>query len=283
MSAILSPNIKMNLSFEHSVQALAIEAGMMENVIGIIKKYLPGLSTGFNNIVQQFNSDANGNTVVLNKDQKKALQTLESVEYLTFEKIPVYVHEGYHGRLLEFVPVLHAIVDHMYFVQKLTDEYKGFLAAIITNKDSRISLQTHRALYKSSNDGIERIEKMITPFYKKGSNEVKLGFTQAFANKSEATKYLQEMAILSDKLKGLPIAIINSNSKQCAEYLNTFIERVGDGTFDDVSNEVIKDLGVGAQSIAQELEFVGINRYRLEAFINTGNELVNTLNKLNVG
>lgn len=281
MKPILSPNIKMNLSMEHCVQAMALEAGAMESVLGAIKKYLPGLSTGFADKMKEFQASTATTNVELPKEIKRPVEVLRSMKYFDLEKTPVMVHEGFNGHLLQVIPVLRAMTDHISFVNNLTNEYKGFLAAIISNKDSRISLATHQALYSKSNGQIDTLSKAINEFYIAGSTTAESTFGELFARNSDAEKFLQEMYEVRRHFDKAPIATVRQNVGLCSEYLRLFIESVENGDVDNVSNEVIQDLSLGAYQIAKEAEFIAMNIFRINAFISTANDLINSLNKLN--
>ena len=279
MNAILSPDFTMKLSMEHCAQAMALESGTMEGALTLIKKYLPGLYVGFSDKASEFQTSTATPIVELPKELKKPVQVLRSVSYFDLEKLPVFVHEGFEGKLLDVIPVLRALTDHITFVNQLTNEFKGFLAAIITNKDSRISLSTHQALYNKSNSQIQSLQHAIDEFYKKGSTIAEVSFGNVFARNSDAEKYLSEISEVRRFLDIAPVNTVRQNVGLCSEYLRLFIEGVEKGDVSDVSNEVIKDLSLGTYQIAREAEFIAANHYRINAFIATANRLVTDLNK----
>lgn len=281
MKAILSPDFKMNLSMEHCAQAMAMEATTFETAIAAIKRYLPGLSNGFAEKAADFQASMATPIVDLPKELRKPIEVLRSVSYFDLEKMPVFVHEGFEGSLRDMVPVLQSLINHIGFVNELTTEYKGFLGAIITNRDSRISLNSHQKLYSKSHSNMTTLQHAIDEHYKKGSTLSELSFGNVFARNSDAEKFLQEISEVRRHLDKAPIETVRQNVGLCSEYLRLFIEGVEKGEIDDVSNEVIKDLSVGSYQIAKEAEFVAVNHFRINAFIATANRLIDSLNKHN--
>ena len=123
--------------------------------------------------------------------------------------------------------------------------------------------------------------KAINDFYISGSTVSEATFGDVFARNSDAEKFLHEMIEVRRHFDKAPIETVRQNVGLCSEYLRLFIEGVENGDINDVSNEVIKDLSLGAYQIAKEAEFIAMNIFRINAFISTANDLIKSLNNLN--
>lgn len=280
MGAILSPDVDLDLSMEHCYQAISMEAFSVESILGVIKKYLPGLSRGFKGATGVLHDSNLSNIEDLPKDFRSAALVLRSVDYLTLEQFRVYVHEGFNSKLLDAVPFLNSIIDHMAFVTDLTTDYKTFLSGIISNKDSRISLNSHRDVYKRSETLVHDLGKEIAIHYTANSYNTIRTFHECFDRNSDAEKFYTEMQKVHARLNAVSIADIRKSVDLCAEYLDMFINSVKRGEIDNVSNEVIKDLATGSYRIAKEAEFIAANYYRVNIFISTAQRLAKDIKAL---
>lgn len=273
MKHALPHDVELNLTMEHCLQAITMESALLENILGVIKKYLPGLSNGFKEKVSVLADASLQQPEELPQNLKKVSIVLQSVNYTTLEKIQVNVHEGFDSKLLHAIPVLNALIDHFKYVEKLSSDYRAFLSTLISNKDSRLSVKTQQALYKASDKLMEELNGNLKDIYKAKSYTTKRDFVDMFDRNSDAEKFLVAMDSIQRKLNTVSLKDMRAGVDVCATYLDMFIESIKSGTIDNVSNEVIKDIAAGSYQIAKEAEFVAANYYRITAFIATANSL----------
>lgn len=273
MKHVLAHDVDLNLSMEHCVQAISIESAMLENILDTIRKYLPGLSAGFKEKVSALSDTALQKAEPLPQNLRKVSVVLQSVNYTALEKIPVNVHEGFDSKLLNVVPVLNSLITHFEYVGKLTGDYRAFLSTLISNKDSRISVKTHQALYKASDRLIQELNDAIKDLYKANSYTVKRDFADMFDRNSDAERFLVEMDKIQRRLSTVSLKDMSAAIGTAATYLDLFIGSIKSGDISNVSNEVIQDIAAGSYQIAKEAEFVAANYYRITAFIATARSL----------
>lgn len=281
MKSIISENC-MTLSLEQCRDGISLEAGVIDNIMQTVTKYLPNLSSGFSEKVNKFKSDTNGPVIETSKDYKQSVELLKSVSFLSLEQIPVFVHEGFNAKLLDFVPVMNATIDSMSSVVELVADYRTFLGSVITNSDKRLSLDNAMVKYAKKKKDMDSLSTTIDKFYKANSYKTKVYFPEVFDRNSDVEAFFKAMDTIKNRLNTIPLGKIRSDVDVCVELLDLFISRVESGDITNISPDVIKNLSNMAYLIALEVEFFAANYYRLNIFITTSNNLNELLKKLNI-
>lgn len=269
------------LSLESYRNAIAVEAGVVGKAIDTLKRFLPGFAQGINTKVSSFTGSQTPPTIKMSKNQKKAFETLRSVDHMTLSTFAVHVHEGFNGKLLEFTPVLQELLDDMNTVAGMVNDYRVFLSAVISDKNSRMNTHTYFAKYKAKARQSKQLMETVNSFYKANSYQGKRKFADVFDRNSDAEKFVLQINDIKEALDKYPLGSLRKDVDQCVELLNIFIKRIETGDIDNVSNEVALDVSEMAYLIAQQTESVALNYHRIGIFAATASDLTDMLAGIN--
>ena len=255
----------------YALEAVSLEANFLSNAASAVIQFFPSMlkaiSSGFSQIASltpfKFaSSDASSFLSPLELNIQKALQ---ETSYLELTKFKVAVPEGLNRDYLGYAKDLTSVFDyHEKIAYPAIVDYYTQIAAIITNKDSALSVKDNTSQYTSLKKARDALnDTLSSPFQTKSNSQV-LAYEKAFKDNNEVIELFKVRHQLLKALQGVDIGNVQRLSTQISDSLKVLIDSVRNGTITTLSSAQLKNLTAGAYEIAQQLEFFAVNYHRVQ-------------------
>jgi hypothetical protein len=271
------------VSLESQLQRLALEATAIANVIDTFKSIVPALSERLHSVYSSLKSQDD-----LSKEVTQAKISLRQVKpkfahanYLSYSKTLVSVPEGFKGNLLDYVHMLAEMAPEVFAeANKTLGSYNFALAAFITNKEDKTSLQDHTHVFKQVAERREALNVQFGVFFPKATSLSKAYLGEAISRFADVDVMVQEIEKLNTQRKNQNIKEISESVKKCVDLLDIIVQDTQHNGIAKVSGAAAMSISEGAYEIGKYVEFIAIYRYRVEQAIASATKLVQTLERV---
>lgn len=267
------------LSLESHMSRLALEAGVIGNVIDSFKATLPQLAT---HLFTQYSSltskdDSKEAVQVIKLELGKVKVKLPHTSFLQQSKTLVSVPEGFQGNLLSYSKALSDMsVEIFQEANKTLGEYNFALSAFITNKESKISLKDHTDIFLRIKARREKLTAEISQFFTQDNNLSKAQLCSVVERFADLETLVHGTEVLNTQRKAQNIKDISDSVKKSLDLLKVIIDDTENNGIAQVSGNAALNISTGAYEIGKYVEFIAMYRFRVEQLISCiGKLLVN--------
>lgn len=266
-------------------QAIAMEAEVLSNMVKSIAKYFPSLFEGFSAISTQLSNLVGFTTKPaeqkeLDRRQQALVDAIMPLDYSFLTGTTIPVPEGFVGRPADYARDLQDVL--MYYKEISLEATKDFyvtIAAVLTNKDQKISLHDETRKFKALERQREDRNKELMKHFQRSSTMAGQKYGKLFGAHVELAQYFKEVNRLRDALPGYDLDEIRELTHRVVDTLEALINQVESGGDMRITPEVAKNLSDGAYEIAKQIEFFAINYYRAQVLINVTDSVVERLER----
>jgi hypothetical protein len=215
----------------------------------------------------------------LTKEQAAFVKHLNSISYSDVRELRAYVPEGLDTTYIEYMTALKPAVIHLRdIVANVLNPYCTYLAELMSNKTSLLSIDPKTALHDDLEKKREALFKEINACFSKDnfSNETKI--SKVAISNNQWHSIFENIKFLTDTLRAVDKSKVKQLTSQCEDYLEIIYANLKNDKEENTTPEVANALAKGAYQIACDLEFFSIVYYKvlvLETAIN------NTIEKTN--
>lgn len=255
-----------------NVRGLALEANALSNVVSSIKKYFPDLLKGVDGVFTQFMAlgDAKPESVDLSNVETKIVDRLKTVPYEEIDRLTIVVPEGFKG---QYLPYFNALNEALSFRDAVTkpamEDFYISVSSVLTNRNAKISLKDetrkYRELEKLRNDQ----NKVVTQYFRPNASDAQMQYQQLVEKNEDVQAVFVESKRLEKRLAEMNLSDMQNHVKRITSALQLLIDQATSGGAEHISPEVGKNLAIGAQEIAHQVEFFSINYFRAIALRNS--------------
>lgn len=252
------------ISLEHELQRLALEANFIHNLYEQFTGILPTVAVKLADHTQLFRARLFEKPRV--KELYVAYDNTKSVSkqlaFANYQDTLVSVPEGFKGDYQDYLKLLISLHQPVYAVANgVLTEYNSLLAEFITNKEAKQSNSVHTHLYKKATQQREVMVKQLAAY-----------FTKTDHSKAPLKHLIQRFT----DLKGLTDLAVELEKRQDPQQLNQIAEATEKaiqllGIIRDqlAADKVTQVSGISANAIAngayelgQFIEFVAVYHYK---------------------
>lgn len=272
------------LSVESRMNRLGLESAFTSNVIETFRSVVPDLKE---NIVNAFNmlttpkDELAKNVDELVSHFKKLEKKIPHASFLNIGQTVVSVPEGFKGNLLTYLNFLHLLSDELVReANNVLVDYNMILSSFVSNKQDKLSLRDHTALFKKVKHRREEIMKDIKEFFPDTNVTARSRLIQI----CDRFQDLEAMYKLSEQLlkerKSHNLENIHNGVRQSVEMLDMVIQDVQTNGTENVSGASALNISEGAYEIGKFVELVAIYRTMVDQAILTTNRLMKQLDDI---
>lgn len=277
---------KSAITDNYALRAVALESNFISNGVKSIVSFFPSLlksvSKGFakaEDVKQFVPAQADNNLERLNKTEQAIADALIWMPYDDIAMLRLPVPEGFTGNYCKyFAQLLEMFSYHEQTALPAIEEYYISIAAIITNKDAKLSLKDNTIKYKALSKSREENNKEIAKHFN-ASSVAEYAYGKLFLNNQEVTQAFKLMHQLERTLISTKVASVTDQVVKITNALQTLISMAENGTIENLSPAQLKNLSEGAYEIAAQVEFFAINYYRAQVAINSLKDATQKLTK----
>lgn len=253
------------LSVERNLQQIAMESGVLSNMVNSIKNIFPDLiSTLRNSFSHTENLPAI--EIRLTNDQKFLIKEINQFNYIDIAELSTQVPEGFVGNYIDYTKELITIIDDISDVNgKVLQPYSVYLSTFLTNKDAKYNTKDQTRLYNSMKVAREHHVKSLGHYFKDSSNVSKVKIGQVIKRNSDFQLVYNQTGVIAKKIYSINLKTLNENVKRCLDMLDMIIEKIEKNEIEHVSPEVTQNLAFGAYEVAREIEFFSVIYFKVLA------------------
>lgn len=271
------------VSLESQLERLALEASAIANVIDTFKSVVPSLAEKLRAAYASFSSDDD-----LTKEIKQSKSVYSKVKpkfahasYMSYTKTLVSVPEGFKGNLLDYVQMLSGMAQEIFLeANKTLGSYNFALAAFVTNKESKTSLQDHSHLFHQVTKRREELTKRFEVFFPESSSQSKAYLGEVISRFADVDVLMSEIEKLNHQRKNQNVKEIAESVKKSVDLLDIIIQDTQNNGIAKVSGAAAMNISEGAYQIGKYVEFISLYRYRVEQALASVGKLVETLDRV---
>lgn len=271
------------LSLESRMDRLALESNILANVIGAFKNVVPELRE---KLVNAFDSlkGADDLTKEVNeviKSFKKVEKKIPHASYLNVAKVVVSVPEGFKGNMLDYLTFLNSISEEIFRdANKVLGEYNVVLSSFISNKQDKITLKDHTALFKRVKERRVQITEKIATFFPTTSVTSKQRLSDVCERFADLEPMSKVVELLGRERKSHNLKEISASVRQITDLLNIVVDDVQKNGIENVSGAAAMNISEGAYELGKFIELVAIYRTLVDQSITAAKDLFEKLDKI---
>jgi hypothetical protein len=270
------------LSLESQLERLSLEADVLANVIDSFKNVIPNLTAKISEVYGVLTATDNSSEALKElKTKQLSLKTkIKYVNYLNINSTLVVVPEGFHGDMLSYINLLNKLAPKIFVdANNVLGEYNFILSAFVTNKDNKISLKDHTALFTKVAKERESMNKEISHFFKPNSNISRVRMKDILHRLTDVDTIVDNISKLENDRNKHNVKDVAASVKRAVEMLDIVIKDVDSKGVSNISGNAAMNISQGAYEIGKLVEFIAAFRFRTEQAVASVSDLLSTIEK----
>lgn len=269
----------------YALEGVSLEANFIGNAVNAALKYLPALyktvKGGFSHLANLTNfigTSEDTSIASLTSKEKKIVSLLETTPYDDLTKLRLHCPEGFDSNYLSYVlDVIKALDYNETTIKDFLDDYYTTVAAIITNREQKLSTKDLSSKYKAINDSRFALNNSLAKYFTAQSSQAEQPYGVLFTSNKEVELLFKKRHEMLKKLSSLDLAGTKSQASKITDSLKTLVELIDSGSVDFLSPAQLKNITTGAYEAAAMAEVYAVNYYRAMAVGNTALHLQDKL------
>lgn len=270
------------VSLESQMGRLALESGVLSNVIETFKHTVPALAQhlfeGYKGLT--IGEDLQPHTQQVKLEFGKLKVKLAHANFVNAADVLISVPEGFKGDLLAYSQSLGAISGDIFReANQILGEYNFALSAFITNKDHQISLKDHTAVFLRVKAARETFAAEIGKYFDPDSNLSKLKLKQVVNRFGDLDDLVKGVDKLNVQRKSQNVKDISMAVKKSLDMLDLILKSAQEKGMTNISPNAAMNISTGAYEIGKYVEFIAVYRFRVEQLVSTIEKLMTQIDE----
>lgn len=269
----------------YALEGVSLEANFIGNAVNAALKYLPSLyksvKAGFSQLTNLTNfvgSSEDTSVAALTSKEKKIVSLLEFTPYDDLIKLRLHCPEGFSADYVSYVlDVIKALEYNQTTIKDSLNEYYTTVAAVITNKEQKLSTKDLSSQYKAMNDSRSALNESLAKYFTAKSSQAEQPYGTLFTSNKDVEMLFRKRHEMLKKLSSLDLAGIKSQASKITDALKTLVELIDSGSVEFLSPAQLKNITTGAYEAAAMAELYAVNYYRA---MTVGNTILHLQDKL---
>lgn len=253
--------------------AVALEAGFVQNVQELIRNVFPSMRADIASFFGQFSNEAPA--IQLTSAQNEFIKEISKHSFSDLTALGAYVPEGLDVPYADYLKVLEAAGDHAFeTMPKVLADYSLYLSMLINNNDQKRDT-------KSFVQALREFEKKRTEHnialgrcFKKGSTRTDVTIGHVVNRNSDWTNVFGFANKLMKDANSVDRRALNKKIAEISQLLDVIQKKVEREDFVGASPETVENLAEYTYSVASELEFFAATYYKALAITTAINRTV---------
>ena len=256
--------INQEISLEHELQRLALEANFIQNLAEQFNALLPSIAAKLNDHTQLFRArlfeKPRVKELYIAFDNTKAVT--KQLSFANYQDVLVSVPEGFKGDYQEYLKLLISLHQSVYKeANTVLSEYNSMLSNFITNKDAKLSNSSYVGLYKKATQQRETMSKQIGTYFT--SNDRSKVQLKQLIQRFTDVKVLTDLAIdLEKRQDPQQLTQIADATEKAIQLLGIIKDQLEADKVTQVSGISAHSIANGAYELGQFIEFVAVYHYK---------------------
>lgn len=251
-----------------TMQAIALEASVLPNVVGTIKNFFPDL-------VHQFKASFVGTSELEKADtkpvklEKELVDFLKKNNYIDLMNVSVTVPEGFDAEFIYAIEVMdQATAAIQSLINRDIRDFRVYVSTFLTNKDTKISLKDLSLSFENTDRQLRDLNELYAQLYKQNSFESTKPLKTLVKRNADIETVLTKLVHTKSKLNQIDISALKSLLQDIAHMLESIVDQVQNKKIENVSPEAIINLTHGTQVTAKAAETISASYFRTMTIIN---------------
>lgn len=255
-----------NRSIELTASRMALESAFLADFSNMLEATIPNLvsnlSTSFSNSFKNVTNFVSSFTPENRLDSK-----ISQIPYSELANIRAYVPEGFSGNAFEYTKVLQESLDHANkVISDVLNPYNTYISELLSSIDATKSTQGKPQFLVKMDKDRDTLNAEVGKFFK-NSTITSDKVSKFYHNSNEVINVKTKVNALVAQLESSNVLLVQKNTRDTLELLNALTKSNKAEELNSISPETIKALAESTLTVAREVEFYAITRYRAEAFI----------------
>lgn len=248
--------IKINdcMSFPLAMETIALETGVLSNMVSTVRRIFPSLVTNIENsfsLVNEFKPLETQHT----GDQKQVLDNIKNVQYLQLDNFTVTVPEGFSADFIEALDICESGLDYIDFVRNvLLKEFRIYLSVFLSNKDQKISSNDISFKYKEHAKKRTLINQEFAKLYVANSYAVDLKLTKVIKRNADLHTVFDKYNTVVTRMKQIDFTVFKNEVEDIVEFINVITKQSESGKIENISPEAVNNIATGGYECALQVE-----------------------------
>lgn len=261
------------------VTRMSLESGVLEDFSELLAKSIPALGQSLSASFEKSLSLFQGFIAGFSPDVR-LLNFANTVPYAALAPMKIYVPEGFSGTAVEYVELLKDSVDHTEdLIASVINPYNGFLSSLISNPDAAKNTAIRPAVFDRKDRERDELNQKIGKLFKNGTAST--GKYEAFFKRNlELVDTKKGLDQIYNRLQAAKPSLVQNAVSDTLELIKGLESVLPKEQLRAISPQAVKYLAEATLTVAKEVEFYGITRYRAESFVKMFEQTLTVLKKV---
>lgn len=280
LAAFMAPA---TLSLESQLTRIALESEYSVNMVETFRSLIPNFAQNFHENTEQlkqFISEFMSSGDNLTRSQKKILNGVAHMNFLSFSDMLVSVPMNFNGHFVKYAELLNYIADLAFKSENSAlNEYNLILSSFLTNKEDKISLKDHTAFFKRLEQDRIELENRMSIYLPKDTGITKQKLKDVIERFADLEPLFREVQKLAGAHKQAQMQKLYADTQQTNQLLSMIIDGVRKGHITNVGPAATNNIAQGAYEVANHVRFIGTVYFTVSVFLSSMDKFVEQLSE----
>lgn len=269
----------LDLQIDQLTTRMSLESGALEDFSELLTKSIPALgqslSASFEKSLSLFKGFISGFS-----PDVRLLNFANTVPYSALAPIKVYMPEGFSGNASEYARLLKDSVNHTEdLISGVINPFNSFLSALISNPDTAKNTALRPAVFDRKDKERAELNQKIGGFFKNGTASTGK-FETFFRRNLELVETKKDLDQVYRDLENMKPGVVQKAVSDTLDLIKALEEVLPKDQLKQISPQTVRYLAEATLTVAKEVEFYGITRYRAESFVKSFEDTLTILKKV---
>jgi len=192
------------------------------------------------------------------------IRDIEKINFSELASLNVYVPEGFHGRMSDYVETLIKCTMHAnLLIERVLIPYNSIISSFISNPDNLKNNFINNQWDAGFTKKLEDLNKEVSTYFKSSTTSTQV-LSKTYFNASDFRATHLALKTCINEIEKVNLKQLNKLIDDALEITKALQSIVKEKNVVQASDVTIKFLADITLTLAKELEFYGINRHRVE-------------------
>lgn len=243
---------------------ISMESDALTTFVDTIRESLPSLMNSATKMFENisfFKSEPGDKATI---QRMNVVRMLDKHNYAHISALAVLVPEGFQGSLVDYTEVLKKCSFHAAAVTSdVLNPYNTFLSQLLSSQNARMSNYGNLGFLNNHSAEREKLNKAVGEFFKSNSHTTKQPYGKVLRRNADWNDVVQNLPLLDKTINSVDRETVQRAVDDCVSLIDSIKKAADDGTLDNLSGAMIKQLSQATLIAAKEVEFYAITAHRI--------------------
>lgn len=275
----INTGFQCNRGIELTAARMALEADVLGDFTHLLSVAIPNLA---NNLSQSFTKSFAAVTGFVSSlaPDNRLNSKISQIPYSELAGVRGYVPEGFSGSAADYVKVLDESWEHASkVISEVLNPYNAYVSGLLSNVEATKSTEKKPEFLTRMDRDRDDLNKEIGRFFK-GSTGTSDKLSKFYRRSQEVVDVKIGLERLLSRLAEPNVDLVQKNTRDTLELVNALIASNKTEELKQISPQCIRALAEATLTVAKEVEFYAITRYRVEGFAKCFEDTLEIIKKL---